>query len=189
MMNSASDRYRDLLQEFKNLDEDERKAIVAELLENSPAIDDSDSEEELDLDDLPVELKPFIEKLPREQQSRAIEQLSVQLSMRSQYSGPIPPPKFLSQFEEIVPGSAERILAMAERQSAHRQSLESIVIPDQLSQSSRGQTFAFILSILAIIAACFLGYIGQTVVASIIGGGTIVSLVYAFVLGKKKADK
>ena len=39
-------------------------------------------------------------------------------------SGPLPPPEMLAQYEEILPGAAERILSMAERQAEHRQKLE-----------------------------------------------------------------
>ncbi len=39
-------------------------------------------------------------------------------------SGPLPPPEMLAQYEEILPGAAERILSMAERQAEHRQKME-----------------------------------------------------------------
>ena len=48
----------------------------------------------------------------------------------------------LRGYEEVVAGSAERILAMAERQAAHRQSIES-----------RGQLFGFSLAASAISGA------------------------------------
>lgn len=55
------------------------------------------------------------------------------------YQGPLPPPAMLRGYEELVPGGAERILAMAERQAAHRQTIES-----------RGQLFGFSLAVCAI---------------------------------------
>lgn len=39
--------------------------------------------------------------------------------------GPLPPPAALEQFERIAPGSAERIIRMAESEQAHRHALES----------------------------------------------------------------
>ena len=39
----------------------------------------------------------------------------------SSFSGPIPPPNIIKGYEEILPGSADRIIAMAENQSKHRQ--------------------------------------------------------------------
>jgi uncharacterized membrane protein len=36
------------------------------------------------------------------------------------FSGPLPPPSVLKGYEEVVRGSAERILVMAEKQQDHR---------------------------------------------------------------------
>jgi len=44
------------------------------------------------------------------------------------HSGPLPPPSLLSQYDKVVPGAAEGIIAMAENQSKHRQELEAEVI-------------------------------------------------------------
>ncbi len=41
------------------------------------------------------------------------------------HSGPLPHPVILAAYEEIMPGAAERIFKMAERQSVHRQELET----------------------------------------------------------------
>ncbi|MFQ7172706.1 MAG: DUF2335 domain-containing protein [Thomasclavelia ramosa] len=44
------------------------------------------------------------------------------------YSGPIPHPSDFEQYERVLPGAADRILTMAENQSAHRQTLEKAAI-------------------------------------------------------------
>ena len=36
------------------------------------------------------------------------------------YSGPIPPPRLLQDYENIVPGLADRIMTLTEKQSSHR---------------------------------------------------------------------
>ena len=36
--------------------------------------------------------------------------------IESEFSGPIPPPNIMRGYEEILPGAADRILSMAERQ-------------------------------------------------------------------------
>lgn len=43
------------------------------------------------------------------------------------FLGPLPPPETLAQYEQVLPGSAERIMVMAENQAEHRQSLEETV--------------------------------------------------------------
>ena len=43
----------------------------------------------------------------------------------TEVSGPIPSPQILQQYNNIVPGAAERIIRMAEKQSDHRMALEN----------------------------------------------------------------
>ena len=60
-----------------------------------------------------------------------LEKLLVAVSQ--EFAGPIPPPSMMKQYEGTLPGSADRILKMAENQSEHRQSLEK----QKLSFSNR----------------------------------------------------
>lgn len=77
-----------------------------------------------------------------------------------QYSGPIPPPKMLRDYEQVLSGSADRILSMAEYEQKHRTAYEK-----------RSVLYAFILA-LGLIALSFyavsLGYAlaGVGVIAS-----------------------
>ena len=56
----------------------------------------------------------------------------------------------LRSYDQIVPGAGERILAMAERQSAHRRQIESVVLDANVSPEKRGQILGFILCLIAI---------------------------------------
>ena len=49
------------------------------------------------------------------------------VAFKETFLGPLPPPEILAQYEQILPGSAERIMVMAENQAEHRQSLEETV--------------------------------------------------------------
>lgn len=44
----------------------------------------------------------------------------------SLYAGPIPPPSTLARYKNVQSDAPERILALAERQQAHRQKLETL---------------------------------------------------------------
>ena len=46
------------------------------------------------------------------------------LARTTALSGPLPPPEVLAQYEVALPGAAERIFKMMERQEEHRQTLE-----------------------------------------------------------------
>src|SRR5512133_1016795 len=56
----------------------------------------------------------------------------------SVYSGPIPSPEMLDEYNKIMPNGADRIMSMAEEQSRHRMKLESQTITSQNKQGERG---------------------------------------------------
>jgi uncharacterized membrane protein len=102
------------------------------------------------------------------------------------HRGPLPSPDSLRQYEQIVPGLAERIVKMAENQSSHRMDLEQKVVNDQLGESKRGQYFGFAIAVICLVATLYLALQNHDTVAGILGGTTIVGLVTVFVLGKRE---
>ena len=107
------------------------------------------------------------------------------------FSGPIPPPDALAHYERVVPGAARMIIEMADRQAKHRQNLEGRVIHSDVSNARLGLWFGLIIGLAGISAGTFLAYTGHTIVGTIFGGGTIVSLVGVFVYGSqgRKAER
>jgi uncharacterized membrane protein len=74
------------------------------------------------------------------------------------WSGPLPPPETLEKYEQITAGLADRLVRMAENQSAHRQKLEKRVLDADIIKS-------------------FLGILAATIIVLAgISGGVIVSL-------------
>jgi len=47
--------------------------------------------------------------------------------IRQEFAGPLPHPSVLAGYDDVVPGSAERILRMAEKQLEHRIGTESLL--------------------------------------------------------------
>ena len=102
------------------------------------------------------------------------------------HEGPLPSPRDLEKYNQIIPNGAERIMKMAEKQSAHRIEMEKVAINGEVKQSGRGQNYGFTLAIILILIATLLALTGHEAVACIIGGTTIVSLCTVFVVGKTK---
>ena len=71
------------------------------------------------------------------------------------FSGPLPPPAILAAYNQIIPNAADRILAMAERQSAHREALEARVVEGNLASQRRGSYFAFLIMLVAILGGLY----------------------------------
>ena len=71
----------------------------------------------------------------------------------------------LGEYERVHPGSAERILHMAEKEQAHRVSLESTALDASAKDSKRGQYFGFCLALICIGGGVYLATQGQTIIA------------------------
>ncbi len=102
------------------------------------------------------------------------------------FSGPLPAPADLQRFEQILPGAAERIMCMAEKQAEHRQSLELRVIQSGVKKSEQGLIFGLIIGMTAIITGGICAALDQQIAGSFIGGGGIVGLVSVFVIGSQQ---
>lgn len=115
---------------------------------------------------------------------------SVIVQQRSvSFSGPLPPPEILQKFNEVVPGSAERIIKMAEEQSVHRRALEKKVIDSDIAGSKLGQILGFIIAIAGLVVALLTAIFGNAIAGGFIGVGTLASLVSVFMYGSKTRSK
>lgn len=154
----------------------------------------AEQDQKKELEQLLQQVDPqILSNLTKEKRDRLLNALpqvaSVLIEKQSFFSGPIPPTEMLEEYNRIIPNGAERIMTMAESQSAHRQFIEKEVISSQNIQSERGQMFAFILAILLIAVGTTAFLFGSSTVASIIFGTTVVGLVTVFVLGRKSQQR
>ena len=77
---------------------------------------------EREVDSLLADVDPAVSAHPNQPSS---ERRKVTLTATMTYSGPMPHPEMLAEYERITPGLADRIVALAERQANHRMMLES----------------------------------------------------------------
>lgn len=117
------------------------------------------------------------------------EQLMLVVQEANSFSGPLPPPAILKGYEDAFPGSAERILRMAEKQSAHRQEAERKMISTESRDSLLGVVFAFVLSLCALVVAVVMVIKVPTaagaVSGSFIGATGMGSIVLTFIKGTR----
>jgi uncharacterized membrane protein len=97
----------------------------------------------------------------------------------------LPPPEYLQAIEQIVPGSAKRLLEVFEEETIHRRMLED----QEIAFRFRGQIFGFIVCLAAFGVAGFAAYLQEPWIGSIVGGTTIIGIVSIFVLGRLVGDK
>lgn len=114
----------------------------------------------------------------------AIQQVSI--TATAQYSGALPPPEMLKGFEAVLPGSAERILKMAELEQTHRHAEESLARKSFDRETLLGQCFAFGIVLSAIGGAVCAGINNAQVVGSVLGTFGIGSIVAVFIFGRRR---
>ena len=100
----------------------------------------------------------------------------------AEFSGPLPSPSILEEYDKIVPGAANRILVMAEEQSKHRRILEAKFIGSNIENSRLGLRRGLIIGPTGIIFAAVYNN-------SILGIGTLTSLVGVFVYGSQQRKR
>lgn len=130
------------------------------------------------------ERKIEIEDIPDKKVERAVAKM-----IQSEFSGPIPPPSIIKGYEEIMPGTAERIIVMAENQAKHRQEMEKIMVNAEARDSLLGVVFAFILGVgclvaSAIIVICVPEKTGA-ISSAMVGITGIASIIVGFIKGTR----
>ena len=128
---------------------------------------------------LPQELQEEISEAEPEERIAIISRVISQI----RYEGPLPPSFMLKEYEEILPGAADRILKMAEQQASHRQSIEKTVIDSKSKAEILGVIFAGLIGLSAIVGGFVLIYIGRSGegIAAIIT--SLASLIGAYLYG------
>jgi uncharacterized membrane protein len=99
------------------------------------------------------------------------------------YKGPLPPPKVLREFDEVVPGSAERIIALMERQADHRMHLEKCVVEGDNRRANWGIVTATSITILVLATSTVLIVFGYGLYGTILGAVDLVALASVFIYG------
>lgn len=125
-------------------------------------------------------LTELLEGVPATQRQAVLEMFSQSES----HSGWLPTPKFLAEYEAILPGLAERIVALPEREQAHRHKVVERVVIEEASLKKRGQNFAMASLALLLIVAMLLIALGQYSLGAQVATFGIVGVVGIFVTGK-----
>jgi uncharacterized membrane protein len=131
----------------------------------------------------------------------AVQEFSADVTeMRSMFSGPVPPPELLAGYEKVLPGMADRILTMAEKEGDHRRAMERLsmetqstcnlrLVESHVNDVKRGQEYALIVAISALLTGGVVTVMGQPIVGGLLGTGGLIGLVSAFINGRKSANQ
>ncbi|MGY3931227.1 DUF2335 domain-containing protein [Aeromonas encheleia] len=129
---------------------------------------------------------PDPELVERIVQSPAIKRVVMEM-----HQGPLPPARAMAEYEQVLPGSAERIMRMAELEQSQRHSMqkEQLAQHKELSKGflnndrlGKWMGFAIVLAVLGF--AAWMADKGHPTIAGILVGVDLVGLAAVFVIGR-----
>ena len=127
-----------------------------------------------------AEIRPYI-KPEKTQEVRTV----LTRIVSKHHSGPIPPAEEMRDLEAVHPGFANRILEMAEKEQAHRHTVQTSIINGDIGLKRRGQAFALVALTLMLSAVAYIAYLGNAVAAVSLGTATLICVVALFITGRK----
>ncbi|WP_417464579.1 DUF2335 domain-containing protein [Kordiimonas sp.] len=135
-----------------------------------------------------IELEQFegeIEKLPNSQQKL----VTITMAKSLRYQGPLPLASELRGYEEVLPGAADRIITMAEKEQGHRQRHDDTAQRYYFVDRMTGFVAGFILLLGMVGASVYCIYIDKADWSLLFMGAGVLGLIAKFLPGKHRNDK
>lgn len=123
-----------------------------------------------------------------ERLARRVERRLVQQTMQA-FSGPLPPPSMLAEYNNVVQNGAERIMVMAEKQQDHRQQMESRVVRSNTTDQRIGLVLGFIVMMSVAGAGVWCVSIGKDTAGLSALITAVAGPVAAFIYGRRKQSQ
>lgn len=127
-----------------------------------------------------------------EKEAAAVRKVVVQ-AIKEEFSGPIPHPDIIEKYEQILPGAADRIISMAEKQASHRQDMEKMMIKSEARDGLLGVVFAFLLGVGCLIACvvvvCLVPKSAGAMASAFLGVTGIGSITTSFIKSTRSAKQ
>ena len=116
--------------------------------------------------------KQVLDALPKKLRSIAIQSAS--------FRGPLPPPSMFAKYDDVLPGAAERLFTMAEKEQEHRIDWETKALSGSIRSTTLGQWLGFGIALFGIFASGYVATQGMTAVAIVLAGGSLAGLFRSF---------
>ena len=100
--------------------------------------------------------------------------------------GPLPPPADLREYDSIVPGAADRIIAMAESRVAHQQRMEEQQSRRDSRHSFVGVGAGLLVTLFVVSLSGWLIDNGHAIYGTVLASTNLASLAAVFVVGSRQ---
>ena len=129
----------------------------------------------------PEEVVELIETSPTEVRRELLTMVVSQY-----FSGPLPPPDLLRQYDEIVPGFAQTIVGQFVDQGNHRREMERAVILSDVARANWGLALGFTLALIGVAGSLYTINTGRTAVGLTAFIVSLAPLVVAFLESSRR---
>lgn len=133
---------------------------------------------------LESEIERRIGEIVPQRQRQEVVQRVLQFVRSEYFSGPIPPPRHLQQYDEISPGSANRIISMAEKAQEHNISMEAKLVAAEISDQKLGMWLGFAALVVLVILAFWAGMTGNNILSGMLLTSATLGVVISFIRGR-----
>lgn len=96
----------------------------------------------------------------------------------------VPPPEIIEGYLKFYPDAAKKFFQWAEDESTHRREMDTRLVNSRVEDSRRGMNYGLAVSFAGLALAGFATWMHEPWVAGVVGGGTLVALARAFIVGK-----
>lgn len=130
------------------------------------------------------EVEEILDELPKLERDKVESYI-----IRQSYSGPLPSPQLLREFDEVEEGTAKKIVDNFITESNHRRQLESKSLDYSARDVKMGAWFGFILGLVGLIGGFLvLLFTDHAIAGSVLSGGSLVALVTLFLRPAKSEN-
>ncbi|MEO5758128.1 MAG: DUF2335 domain-containing protein [Mesorhizobium sp.] len=130
--------------------------------------------------------------VPQGQRQQIVARVS-RIVQSEKFSGPIAHPRHLREYDAVVPGSADRIIKMAESALAHRERMDTKIVDAEIADRKLGMWLGFAALLIILALAAYFGVHGDSIVAGLFLTTAVLGAIPVFVLGRywqqKEADE
>jgi len=111
--------------------------------------------------------------------------VAVQESSLSHHSGPLPTGAEFERYDRVLPGTAERLVVMAENEARHRHQFEDKTLSANIKFEGLGLIFAFITILIAMAITVICAMLGQPL-AFLVSGAVALPGLISVLMRKRK---
>lgn len=106
----------------------------------------------------------------------------------SRFIGPLPPPEYLEHYQKIDPNFAKNIIQMAINEQTYAHSRDDKIIESSFRVKRRGQNFALVIALVAIIGGITCILFDYEIGGTIVSGVGLSGLISEFIGREKSAS-